>query len=360
MDLNRGVFVVAKIRVVDFFCSCGGTSAGLEASGMKILAGIDCDAEAGKTFKLNFPKAEFINKDITKLYAPALKHLIPKNRQFRLLFSACAPCQPFTKQNTLKKNEDKRHSLLNNLHRFIRRYKPEYIFLENVPGLQKVSEDKAPFTSFLKLLDRLSYQTEKRIIKSQDYGVPQYRQRLVLLASRLGKIDFPKATHGPNAKHDHPTVWEWISDLPRIKAGNEHATIKNHRAAYLSELNLKRIKAIPIGGSRADWPKKLQLKCHKDYNGHTDVYGRMLKNKPASALTTRCISLSNGRYGHPTQSRAISVREAARLQTFPDDFEFIGSLNSMARQIGNAVPVLLAVKFGKRFKKHSEKIARKK
>ena len=341
-----------KIRVVDFFSGCGGTSAGLQAAGMEILAGIDFDADAGETFKLNFPKAIFINKDITKLYSPSLSHIIPKNRNFPLLFSACTPCQPFTKQNTSKKKSDERHNLLNNLHRFVRAYKPEYIFLENVPGLQKVSEEYGPFARFLSFLDRYNYNYETKVIKSQDYGVPQYRKRLVLIASCSKEIRFPKATHGPDCKYDYVTVWESINDLPRIKAGKEHAEIKNHRAAKLSETNLERLKATPVGGSRANWPKKLQLKCHKEYSGHTDVYGRMLKDKPASGLTTRCISLSNGRYGHPTQRRAISVREAARLQTFPDSFEFKGSLTSMARQIGNAVPVLLAVRFGKYFNNH--------
>ncbi len=344
-----------KIRVVDFFCGCGGTSKGLEQAGMIVLAGIDCDSNAGATFQLNFPKAKFLNEDISKLYSPSLKHLIPEKRNFPLLFSACAPCQPFTKQNTTKPEEDKRKTLIDHLHRFINAYIPEYFFLENVPGLQNISEDEGPLARLIKLLNKRGYKLKKRIIKSQDYGVPQYRRRLVLIASKSAEIDFPRITHGPNADENYSSVWNWIGDLPRIKAGKEHPEIKNHRAAQLSDTNLKRIKATPIGGNRAGWPKKLWLNCHKEYSGHTDVYGRMLKDKPASALTTRCISLSNGRYGHPTQNRAISVREAARLQTFPDDFAFVGSLNSMASQIGNAVPALLASEFGLHFYQHFNK-----
>ena len=344
-----------KIRVVDFFCGCGGTSKGLEQAGMSILAGIDCDSNAGATFKLNFPKAEFLNEDISKLYSSSLKHLLPVKRNFPLLFSACAPCQPFTKQNTTKPEEDKRKTLLDHLHRFINAYIPEYFFLENVPGLQNISEDEGSFARLIRLLNKRGYKLKKKIIKSQDYGVPQYRRRLVLIASKAAEIDFPRITHGPNADEGYSSVWNWIRDLPRIKAGKEHPKIKNHRSAQLSNKNLKRIKATPIGGSRADWPKQLWLNCHKEYSGHTDVYGRMLKDKPASALTTRCISLSNGRYGHPTQNRAISVREAARLQTFPDDFTFVGNLNSMATQIGNAVPVLLASEFGRHFYQHFNK-----
>jgi DNA (cytosine-5)-methyltransferase 1 len=151
-------------------------------------------------------------------------------------------------------------------------------------------------------------------------------------------------------------VREWISGFPPIAAGETYAEIPNHRAARLSELNLERIRATPPGGGRFDWPEELMLTCHLgEYNGHTDVYGRMHWDRPASGLTTRCISLSNGRFGHPEQDRAISVREAASIQTFADDFVFFGSLNSMARQVGNAVPVLVAEVFGRYFLTHIER-----
>lgn len=358
LRIHAGVLGLTKIRVVDFFSGCGGTSAGLKSAGMDIIAGIDFNSDAGETFKHNFPEAEFLNKDITKLFSPSLNHLIPRDRNFPLLFSACAPCQPFTSQNTTPKKFDNRHGLLSNLNRFIRKYTPEYVFIENVPGMQKISKG-SPFATFLTFLDRHGYSYEVNIIKSQDYGVPQHRKRLVLIASNLDHINFPEITHGPGTENRYKTVWDSISDLPKLLAGETHPEVENHRAAQLSETNLRRIKATPVGGSRNNWPKHLVLECHKKYIGHSDVYGRMLKDKPASGLTTRCISLSNGRYGHPTQHRAISLREAARLQTFPDNFIFKGSLHSMAKQIGNAVPVDLAAKFGDSFCKHFHQVSRK-
>ena len=342
------------MQSIDFFCGCGGTSAGLEKAGVEILAGIDVDPDAGRTFRKNFPDAQFILDDIRNLRPLDLQHIVDRERTTPLLFTACAPCQPFTKQKTTKRRKDDRLLLLDEFHRFVRVFRPDYIFLENVPGLQKVSKRRAgPLTRFLRLLKELGYSYDLRASESQVYGVPQVRKRLVVIASQLGCISMPAATHGPGTNHpSYECVWDWIGNLPRLRAGEEHENIKNHRAAALSRKNLKRIAATPEGGGRLSWPKALRLKCHDGHTGHTDVYGRLWKNKPAAALSTRCISLSNGRYGHPTQNRAISVREAARLQTFADTFEFEGSLNSMARQIGNAVPVRLAEVFALHFESH--------
>lgn len=338
-----------KIKVVDFFSGCGGSSAGFRESGMEILAGIDIDKDSERTFTYNFPKSHFICNDIRKIKATSLDPIIGKHRNYPLLFCACAPCQPFSKQNKQKTNKDNRISLLDELHRFVRRFKPEFIFLENVPGIQK-NIATGPLGNFKELLNKLSYSYQDGVIYAQDFGVPQRRRRLVLVASRIGSISIPSKTHGPNTENPkYETVWKCISHLPILKAGQENKKVPNHRAAELSKINLERIKNTPKGGNRSDWPEHLKLNCHKKYSGHTDVYGRMHKNRPASALTTRCISLSNGRFGHPVQNRAISVREAACLQTFSEDFIFFGNLNSMAQQIGNAVPVLLAKRFGEAF-----------
>ena len=345
--------LVAKMQAIDFFCGCGGTSAGLKKAGVEILAGIDIDPDAGRTFKKNFPEARFFLEDIRHLHPFNLEGIIDRDRSSPLLFSACAPCQPFTKQKTIKRSKDDRLVLLDELHRFVRVFRPDYIFVENVPGLKSVEAEKGPLIRFLGVLEKLKYKFDLKEPESQVYGVPQVRKRLVLVASQLGNICVPAATHGPGAVNPkYECVWDWIGNLPKINAGETHETVKNHRAAALSEQNLKRIAATPEGGGRLHWPEDLRLKCHSHHSGHTDVYGRLRKNKPAAALSTRCISLSNGRYGHPTQNRAISVREAARLQTFEDSFEFVGSLNSMARQIGNAVPVRLAEVFGLHFNSH--------
>ena len=227
-----------------------------------------------------------------------------------------------------------------------------------MPGIQRVAGSSV-ISRFKKRLEESGYHSTAGIIESQKYGVPQRRRRLVLLASRYAKINLPEPTHGPGSETSYSTVRDRIGHLPPIAAGETHPYVPNHRAANLSQLNLRRIKATPPEGSRTDWPEELHLACHtkRGYSGHTDVYGRMKWNSTATGLTTRCISLSNGRYGHPEQHRAISVREAASLQTFPEDFIFHGSLNSQARQIGNAVPVLLAEKFGKHILDHFSRYA---
>jgi DNA (cytosine-5)-methyltransferase 1 len=347
-----------KIRVADFFCGCGGTSAGLRSAGLKISLGVDIDPEAEETFRHNFPEAEFFNSDARDLRPRSLEPIIARNRNYPLLFSACVPCQPFSRQNQqvvrrISKSHDA--ALLDQFHRFVSYFAPEYVFLENVPGMQKVSRRTGPFARFLKHLDLLNYAVSTKVVDCRDYGVPQKRQRLVLLASRLGPIDFPTPTHGDSSK-PASTVRDWIRDFPPIAAGEEHLRVPNHRARSLSQLNLARIRATPEGGDRRNWPCDLILECHKAYDGHSDVYGRLKWDRPASALTTKCITLSNGRFGHPQQDRAISVREAASLQTFPRDFIFFGTLTAMARQIGNAVPVLMARSFGQAIIRHYARV----
>jgi len=343
----------------DFFSGCGGTSAGMKRAGMRVRLGLDWDADAGATYKANFANAKFISRDIRRVRISDLAPFIPNKRRRPLVFGACAPCQPFSRQNSHRKGDDGRRTLLREFHRFVRAYKPDYLFVENVPELHAEDNLKGPFADFLKLLTDLGYSYKYKIVMAYHYGVPQSRRRLILIASRLGTIEFPAETHGPKTRKRLPTVWQSIAKLPRLKAGESHLEIPNHRAANLSPLNLKRIAATPEGGGRRDWPKRLRLECHKHHLGHTDVYGRLSKHKPAAALTTRCVSLSNGRFGHPTQDRAISLREAACLQTFPMTFEFQGNFASVARQIGNAVPVELAYVFGQTIVRHYEMLRRK-
>ena len=347
-----------SVGVFDFFSGCGGTSKGFQDAGLKPAFALDFDVDAAATFQKNFPETVFRNSDITRFDSEEIEGLI--GAYDVKLFCGCAPCQPFTKQNTQKpeKERDARRSLLSHFGLLVEKHLPDYIFVENVPGIQKVAEN-GTLTRFKKCLEVLGYHLTVGIVESQKFGVPQRRRRLVLLASRHGIIGLPKETHGLHNGSRFNTVRDCISHLPPIKVGETHPSVLNHRAASLSALNLQRIMATPPEGTRVDWPAELRLDCHTKtgYSGHTDVYGRMKWDGPATGLTTRCISLSNGRYGHPEQHRAISVREAAALQTFPDSFEFIGSLNSQARQIGNAVPVLLAQVFGTHVLSHAERYA---
>ena len=272
-----------------------------------------------------------------------------------MLFSGCAPCQPFSNQNTVRPslNRDERVPLLDHFARLVETCKPNIVFVENVPGLQKLDATSEPFGGFLRRLNNAGYEFEYRSITLAKYGIPQRRRRLVLVASRHSKIQLPQETHGPGTKNvSYVTVRDAIGHLPEIKEGGTHPDVPNHRAASLSARNLKRIKATPEGGDHRNWKESLRLECHKGFKGYTDVYGRMSWDAPAAALTTRCTSYSNGRFGHPEQNRAISVREAACLQTFPETFIFEGGLTSMARQIGNAVPVRLARLIGDKIIEH--------
>ena len=337
----------------DFFSGCGGTSLGMQLAGMAVRFALDIDPDAKETYKANFEKSKFICKDIRHVSVDDVAPYIKRRWNRPIVFGACAPCQPFSKQNRNKSNDDERRDLLSEFHRFVEFFQPEYIFFENVPEPKTIDQHDWPFGEFIQLLVGLGYYCDFKIVIAYHYGVPQRRRRYVGLASLFGPINIPQPTHGPEAKNPNfPVVWEFISHLPPIEAGTEHAEIPNHRAARLSPLNQRRIAATPMGGNRRDWPKELELSCHQKHKGYTDVYGRMLKDRPSAALTTRCISLSNGRFGHPTQNRAISVREAACLQTFPMDFKFRGNLNSMARQVGNAVPVAMAQVFGELIIKH--------
>lgn len=340
--------------LVDFFSGCGGTSLGFRTAGIRILAGVDNDPSSGTTFERNFPEAKFIDRDIRSMRPAELADVIGPVESSPLIFSACAPCQPFSKQRRQTKVSDDRIPLLLEFYKFVEYFMPTCIFIENVPGIQRGAAAASPFQEFREKVEKLNYYVSADVVSSASYGVPQRRHRLVALASLLGPITFPSPTHGPGRNHPkYSTVKDWIGDLPPIVAGEEHSTIPNHRASGLSELNLRRIRATPEGGGRKDWPKELELSCHTNgYKGHSDVYGRMSWDAPATGLTTRCISLSNGRFGHPKQDRAISVREAACLQTFPIDFIFTGNWESMGRQIGNAVPVLLASQFGTQIVSH--------
>lgn len=352
------------VRVVDFFCGCGGTSKGLENAGMEIALGLDNDSDAASTYRLNFPQAAFIEKDINSVtFAEVERHLKLKTKD-SLVFCGCAPCQPFSKINTVKPTSDDRKHLLSRFGEFVEHFLPDYVLVENVPGLQIFDVSKGPFKDFVELLERLGYSGSRRrfeVVQCQFYGVPQCRRRLVLLATRHGDVaPWPVKTHGPGGTicDALPTVWEMIGHLPPIRAGEKSEVISDHQAMELSPLNLRRIQATPPEKGRETWPPELQLACHRGHTGHTDVYGRMRKHAPAAALTTRCISLSNGRFGHPEQDRAISIREAALLQTFPIDFLFCGSLGAKARQIGNAVPVALAAQLGKAVVTHERSVRR--
>ncbi len=343
-----------EVRAYDFFCGVGGVTRGLSDAGLTVVAGIDNDQKCRRTYEHNNPNVLFIHQDIRRIGLADLgmSASLPENND--VLFVACAPCQSFSCHRKWGKIADREGVLLHHFGRLVRAALPDYVLVENVPGIAKV-RGYSTLRRFRKTLGELDYHQAETIVDAKWFGVPQNRRRLVLLASRRGPVSMPTPSHGEGLE-PFSTVRQAIGYFPRISAGQQHESVSNHVASRVSEINLRRLAATPAdGGDRRSWPEDVWLSCHKgDHIGHTDVYGRMFWDKPSPAITGKCVSISNGRYGHPEQDRAISVREAAALQTFPDGYEFFGHKTNIARQIGNAVPVRLGEKLGKHVLKMAE------
>jgi len=326
-----------KIEAIDLFCGVGGLTNGLKKAGINVKVGIDSDISCKYAYEIN-NDAEFIDKDITEVKGEDLNKFWSK-KNIRVLVG-CAPCQPFSMYaNTVKNNtKGEKWNLLNEYLRLVEETKPDILSMENVPNLA----NKEIFKMFVEKLKTLKYYVSYDNVFCPNYGIPQNRKRLVLLASKYGEITLIPPTHNKNT---YITVKEAIGNLPPIKAGETCKTDPLHKARSLTPLNLKRIKATPYGGGWRDWNENLKLNCHKKESGITfgSVYGRMKWESQAPTMTTLCVGLGNGRFGHPTQNRAISLREAALLQTFPMEYEFFPSQEQaystkVSRHIGNAVP----------------------
>lgn len=334
------------IKAIDFFCGAGGLTRGLINAGIEVISGIDIDPDCRETYERNNPPARFLCEDVRKLGIHRLKKVVAHIKKEDLLLAACAPCQPFSKHKK-KPESDDLSSLLLQFARFVRALEPGQILIENVPGITRV-KGYSTYRRFRRILECLNYSIAEGVVDAKEYGTPQTRRRFIILALRKQHASFPDPTHGKD-RIPFATVRQAISRFPAIRAGETHGKVPNHSASSLSKLNLKRIRNCPPdGGDRRNWRKGLILKCHRNgHSGHTDVYGRMWWNRAAPALTCKCVSFSNGRYGHPEQDRAISLREAAALHGFSDDYVFYGaSRGHLAQQIGNSVPVALSNAFG--------------
>jgi len=334
------------IIAVDLFCGAGGLTRGLLDAGIEVVKGFDINSKFKKTYEKNNPGISFISKDVSQLNKQEILDKIDiKNKYF--LLAGCAPCQPFSAINKQSLREDSRKSLLLEFGRLVEETKPNFIFIENVPGLA-TGKGKGIFDEFKKKLDAMNYFYIYRVVDAKTYGVPQTRKRLILIASDRGLVEFPEQTHGKgDSLINYVTVRDAISKYPVIRDGSRHIKIPNHETRSLSKTNRQRMNFIKRdGGSRKDLPAELKLECHKKHEGHTDVYGRMRWDDVAPTLTCKCTSISNGRFGHPTQRRGISVREAAALQTFKDNYIFYETLTLNTIMVGNAVPPVLAKKMG--------------
>ena len=336
------------MKAIDFFCGAGGLTKGLQQAGIDVIAGIDLNKTCQPTYDVNNAPAKFVGADINNIQREDLKALIPDLMENRdnILFAGCAPCQSFSQQRrSNKKRPDA--TVLGEFGRLVEEVLPGSVLVENVPGIAKI-KGRSTFKRFLEVLDRNGYSYVWDTLNAKDYGVPQNRVRMVLIAVRNGRASLPEKTHGEGLL-PYNTVRDTIEKFPPLQAGESHPDILNHTAASIMQINMARLMATPHdGGDRQAWPNHLVLECHKNgHKGHGDVYGRMFWDLPAPTLTGKCYSFSNGRYGHPEQDRAISLREAASLQTFPDDYEFYGNQGQKGLQIGNAVPVLLGEVLGR-------------
>jgi DNA (cytosine-5)-methyltransferase 1 len=348
-----------SVAIVDVFCGIGGLTHGLGKAGLNVVAGIDNDPSCQFAYEAN-NKAKFIKADVSNYKVNDLKKLFG-NADIKILVG-CAPCQTFSAHaNKYRKKIDTttdfRWNLLMSFARYVKEIKPDIVSMENVPALQKFDV----FQEFKQSLEIAGYFVWHKVVDCAKYGLPQNRHRLVLLASKRGDIRLIS----PDSKHvnDKRTVRDAIGDLPLIQHGQTHEDDPLHRSAGLTPINVKRIKQSKPGGTWRDWDKDLLPNCYRKESGKTfrNVYGRMRWDKPSPTITTQFYAIGTGRYGHPKQDRALSLREGALLQTFPDGYKFfkdenVMSIATIGRHIGNAVPVELGRIIGISIKEHLKEV----
>ncbi len=348
-----------QAKVVDLFCGAGGLTYGLEQAGLNVVEGVDVDDQCRYAYETN-TKARFVSKDVWDYDAndawsawdDATIHILV----------GCAPCQPFStyaRGPTSPKCHSHRWGLIERFAKLINLTRPNIVSMENVPPLAHTRT----FRSFVRGLDSAGYEVAYGVTDCQIYGAPQARRRLVLLASSIGPIKLAKPSHPDSAMW--MDVRSAIGHLPALHAGEVDPGDRLHRSSRLSKRNLARIRASTPGGTWRDWPASLVSPCHRRATGRTypSVYGRMEWNRPAPTITGQCFGFGNGRFGHPEQDRALTLREAALLQTFPREFQFFGfdqpfpGMKPVGRMIGNAVPPVLGRVIGESIIRHLDTMA---
>jgi len=330
-------------EVVDLFCGVGALSHGLFRAGFDIRAGYDTDSRCKHAFEVN-NEAKFHARDVATLQPEEIQSHFSGG--LPTVLAGCAPCQPFSTYKQ-RYDEDPRWGLVESFAQLAVKVRPDVVTMENVPSLLKYREGRV-FARFKEIIEDAGYNVHWEVARCEQYGVPQRRRRLVVIASRIALPPKLRATHSTPL-----TVRDAIASLPPIGAGEKKTNDALHVAASLSETNLARIKASKPGGTWRDWPFELRAKCHQRTTGETysGVYARMEWDKPSPTVTTQCYGFGNGRFGHPEQDRAITLREAAILQSFPKEYLFLPkdeqpTLSEVGRWIGNAVPVGLAEAIG--------------
>jgi DNA (cytosine-5)-methyltransferase 1 len=332
------------ISAIDLFCGAGGLSLGLKQAGVDVVLGIDVDSDCRYPFEQNIG-ASFVEQDVTTVTGEDLNEWWVDG-SVRVL-AGCAPCQPFSSyRRGVDTSTDKKWPLLDEFARLVQQSEPDVITMENVPRLGS----SAVFARFVAALRGLGYEVSWRVCYGPDFDLPQHRRRLVLVGSRIGFIAVPAATR---AAGGYRTVRDTIEGLPPVGSGESDPDDRLHRSRALSPLNLERIQKSKPGGTWKDWPESLRSPCHRKATGASfgNVYARMEWDAPAPTITTQAYNFGTGRFGHPSQDRPITLREAAMLQGFPKDYGFLAdhepvSLSSLCRLIGNAVPPPLGFAVG--------------
>lgn len=343
---------------IDLFCGIGGLTKGLSLAGINVVAGYDIDDTCKFAYESN-NEAQFINKDVETITAEEVNAMFQKD-DVRVIVG-CAPCQPFSRYSLRYRKDgrtDDKWRLLYSFSRLVRECEPNIVSMENVPSLV----NESVFRDFVQQLQELHYHVSWSIVYCPDYGVPQKRRRLVLLASRYGDIQLIPPFY---QKKNYRTVRMAIGDLPRIADGEVCESDLLHRASKLSEINRRRIRQSVPGGTWRDWDEDLKLECHSKKSGasYPSVYGRMNWDEPSPTITTQFYGYGNGRFGHPEQDRALSLREGAILQSFPNDYIFCDTEHPVQKRelgthIGNAVPVELGRAIGISIQLHLDEYGR--
>lgn len=335
---RSSVAKVPSIRAVDVFCGIGGLTYGLRSAGLDVVLGLDSDKSCQYAYETNNDGAVFLEADVRDVQFTDLESHYGESEITALV--GCAPCQPFsshTRRNTASRDDCE---LVDEFARLVREGMPDLVSMENVPGLAK----HPTFGKLVELLRDLNYDVAHDVIDFHKFGVPQHRRRLVMVASRLGSVALPEPTNSIGK------VSDFIADLQPIEAGQTWKGDPAHTSLPLSPTNLERIKQSKPGGTWRDWAETLVNPCQRRAH-YPAPYGRMRWDEPAPTITTQFCYYSTGRFGHPNQDRAVSVREAALLQTFPCDYKLVdpdspSTIRKLARHVGNAVPVKIAELIG--------------
>ncbi len=333
------------LKAIDLFAGGGGLTVGMKRAGFKVVAAVELEEHAYASYRANHPEVHALRQDIRTISGRHLLELVGE-KEIDLL-AGCPPCQGFTSLTSKYRREDDRNALVTEMTRLVKEIRPRAVMMENVPGL--ASKGKSLYEELKQQLQHMGYELTDGILEVADYGVPQLRKRLVLLGGLGFEIDLPRPTHSRNGQ-DGLATWRTVNDaighmiepitLREAKEREELQETDWHVVRSLSAQNAKRIKAAKAGKTWTSIPEELRPKCHKgSYQGFTNVYGRMEWEQPSPTITGGCTTFSKGRFGHPVQNRTISVREAALLQTFPEDYRFdTPYMEYVCNIIGNALP----------------------